>query len=84
MKSVEVFHVCVDDILVLGLGQCPRDKWLYAAVLQAQVLSVIKGKVFLINSQMWHWLIEIRIVPGIDIMYLRIHPKLSCIIYHEE
>jgi len=27
---------------------------------------------------------EIRIVLGIDIMYLRIHPKLIFIINHEE
>ena len=30
---------------------------------------------FLINSQMWQWLIEVRIVPGIG-MYPRIHVKL--------
>jgi hypothetical protein len=46
MKSVYIFHVYVDDILVLVLGQCQHDEWLYAAVLQAQVLSVIKAKAF--------------------------------------
>ena len=42
----------------------------------------IKGT-FLVNSQMWQWLIEIRIVPGIDITYLKIHPKLIVVISNE-
>ena len=43
----------------------------------------IKGT-FILNSQMWQWSVEIRIVPGIDIVYLRIHPKLFFIINHKE
>jgi hypothetical protein len=43
----------------------------------------IKGT-FLINIQMWQWLIVIRIIPDIHVMYLWIHLKLIFIIDHEK